>query len=152
SYGIGKFAPFTVSELRTVFVSTVWSEENGTTHHYVQGKSVLMSHIDGAGNTRRGTGFWGIRDRCQPVQTLRAATPDWLRLTDDKGALGQHGPMLSIIGFQPTKGWQNVLVANVIENCFGAILRGELEVTIEGGATVSASTFSDLLADKDIKA
>ncbi len=28
SFGIGKFAPFVMSRLRTVFVSTVWSDEN----------------------------------------------------------------------------------------------------------------------------
>lgn len=153
SYGIGKFAPFTVSELRTVFVSTVWADQDGHLHHYVQGKSVLMSHLDDKGNTRRGTGFWGVREQCQPVQKLSDDIPDWLRLADAQGALkGQQGTMLSIIGFTPTKGWQNVLTANIVENFFGAISRGELEVSIEGGAMISAATLADLLANPDLKA
>lgn len=152
SYGIGKFAPFTVSELRTVFVSTVWADEKSNLHHYVQGKSVLMSHQDAKGKTRRGTGFWGVREQCQPVVTLSKKIPDWLRLGDDTDSLdGQQGTMLSIVGFKPAKGWQNVLTANIIENFFGAISRGELEVSIESGPTISADTLSALLADPDIR-
>ncbi|AHE54157.1 hypothetical protein [Sphingomonas sanxanigenens] len=153
SYGIGKFAPFTVSELRTVFVSTVWADEQDQLHHYVQGKSVLMSHLDADGKTRRGTGFWGVRKQCQPVDSLTSDIPDWLSLADADGKLdGQQGTMLSIIGFTPTKGWQNVLTANIIENFFGAVSRGELEVNIEGGIVISAATLSGLLADPDVKA
>lgn len=153
SYGIGKFAPFTVSELRTVFVSTVWADKQGKLHHYVQGKSVLMSHLDGRGKTRRGTGFWGVREQCQPVEGVTDEIPVWLRLAGKNGSLdGQQGTMLSIVGFTPTKGWQNVLAANIIENFFGAISRGELEVSIEGGAVISAATLGDLLADIGVKA
>lgn len=152
SYGIGKFAPFTVSELRTVFVSTVWADEQSNFHHYVQGKSVLMSHQDAKRRTRRGTGFWGVREQCQPVVALRKEIPDWLRLTGDNDSLdGQQGTMLSVVGFTPTKGWQNVLAANIIENFFGAVSRGELEVSIESGPTISAGTLSPLLADPDVK-
>lgn len=42
SYGIGKNAPFAVSELRTIFVSTVFSNGNGRYEMYTQGKSILM--------------------------------------------------------------------------------------------------------------
>lgn len=152
SYGIGKFAPFTVSELRTVFVSTVWTDQNSQTHHYVQGKSVLMSHIDGAGNTRRGTGFWGVKEQCQPVTTLNEI-PDWLQLVDENGDFSQqHGTMLSIIGFAPSKGWQHILAANIIENFFGAISRNELEVIIDGGVEINSKTLSDVLTDAEVKA
>jgi hypothetical protein len=152
SYGIGKFAPFTLSELRTVFVSTVWTGEKGQLHHYVQGKSVLMSHLDAQKRTRRGTGFWGVRKQCQPVETLSDDIPNWLRLVSPDGELkGQQGTMLSIVGFMPTKGWQNVLAANIVENFFGAISRGELEVSIEGGSLISAATLGGLLAESGLK-
>lgn len=61
SFGIGKYAPFAVSALRTVFVTTVW-EDNGSCHQYVQGKSILMSHKENNGKTREGVGFWGSRN------------------------------------------------------------------------------------------
>jgi hypothetical protein len=55
TFGIGKYAPFVVSELPTIFVSPIWADERDW-HHYVQGRSALTSHIDKNGDTRRGTG------------------------------------------------------------------------------------------------
>src|SRR5207302_11290969 len=66
TFGIGKYAPFVVSELRTVFISTVWCEGKKW-HHYVQGKSILMSHKDDDDQTCRGVGYWGIKNKCLPV-------------------------------------------------------------------------------------
>ena len=153
SYGIGKFAPFAVSELRTVFVSTVWEDVGGALHHYVQGKSVLMSHLDGAGQTRRGTGFWGRKRGCLPLTELSAAVPDWLRMTDAEGGLaGQRGTMLSIVGFAAAKGWQRVLAANIVENFFGAIWRGDLEIEIKDGPKITAATLDDLLKNAAVRA
>lgn len=43
SYGIGKFAPYTVSALRTIFVSTVWQDQQSAEwHHYVQGNTKTL--------------------------------------------------------------------------------------------------------------
>lgn len=151
SYGIGKFAPFAVSELRTVFVSTVWADQADTLHHYVQGKAVLMSHLDEAGQTRRGTGFWGVVDQCQPVTALTDDIPSWLRMGDAGGRLaGQCGTMLSIVGFAAAKGWQRTLAANIAENFFGAIHRGELEVEIADGPTITSASLDEVLADRAI--
>lgn len=153
SYGIGKFAPFAVSELRTVFVSTVWEDAVGTLHHYVQGKSVLMSHFDDAGLTRRGTGFWGRKKGCLPLTELSAAIPEWLRMTNaDSGLSGQHGTMLSIVGFAAPKGWQQVLAANIVVNFFGAIWRGDLEIEIKDGPKITAATLDELLKNASIRA
>lgn len=153
SYGIGKFAPFVVSDLRTVFVSTVWADGNGALQHYVQGKSVLMSHLDGNGRTRRGTGFWGIIEQCQPVTKDSNALPAWLRMSDsDGGLMGQNGTMLSIIGFEAVKGWQNILAANISENFFGAISRGELEVEIKDGPTITAGTLNAIFCNDTVRA
>lgn len=66
SYGIGKFAPYVVSNIRTIFVSTVYQDEEGAYHQLTQGKSIFMSH-DRDGERKQGVGFWGIREKCQPV-------------------------------------------------------------------------------------
>ena len=67
SYGIGKFAPYAVSKLRTIFVSTIYRDETTGKHVQLsQGKSIFMSH-DKEGRRRQGFGFWGVKDRCQPV-------------------------------------------------------------------------------------
>lgn len=146
SYGIGKFAPFTVSALRTVFVTTVWQDEVGSWHHYVQGKSVLMSYLDGENRTRRGTGFWGIKEGCMPISSLQSEVPEWLRRTDKDGShIGLAGTTLSILGFNAVKGWEDVLAANIIMNFFGAIKAGHLEVEIDGSHQINSATLPDLL-------
>ncbi|NJO33085.1 MAG: hypothetical protein HC869_07990 [Rhodospirillales bacterium] len=150
SYGIGKFAPFTVSELRTVFVSTVWKDEDDNLHHYVQGKSVLMSHRDAADSTRRGTGFWGIEKNCAPVIGMQECVPEWLRFADDAGEPAATGTMLTILGFQPDPNWQKMLAANITENFFGAISRGELEVDIDGVESITKATLRSTFNDNEI--
>lgn len=144
SYGIGKFAPFTVSGLRTVFVTTIWKDDAGGWHHYVQGKSVLMSHLDKK-KVRRGTGFWGVTEGCMPITSLTDDVPDWLRRTHDGEISGFAGTTLSILGFDAVKDWQNVLTANILMNFFGAIQRGELEVSIDGSHDINSASLTTLL-------
>lgn len=145
SFGIGKFAPYTVSELRTVFISTAWEDASGAVQHYVQGKSILMSHRDEAGTTYRGTGFWGVRRNCQPFIGQSDLLPAWLR----RGNPGAEaiGTTLSILGFVPTPNWEKILAASIAESFFGAIQKGHLVVAIEGGPTVDAASLADLFAD-----
>ena len=153
SFGIGKFAPYTVSDLRTVFLTTVWRDGAGMLHHYVQGKSILMSHKDDAGKTRIGTGFWGRRRNCMPVERTNSL-PDWLLRADaDDSSLDGHvGTTLSIIGFSGGSNWQNALAANVAQNFFGAINDGRLIVEIQGGPTITRDTLAQTLADPTISA
>ena len=151
SFGIGKFAPFTVSDLRTVFVTTVWKDEKGVAHHYVQGKSILMSYVDQKGATRRGTGFWGQRRNCMPVESVDQV-PDWLRRVGKQGSIKtQVGTTVSIVGFSERKNWQRALAANIAENFFGALHEGQLQVEIEGGPSVNADTLSTIFMDADVK-
>lgn len=147
SFGIGKFAPFTVSGLRTIFLSTRWSDESGARHHYVQGKAILMSHRSG-GATYRGTGFWGIRKNCQPLVGNLDELPAWLHCNGHE--VGSTGTTLSILGFMANKGWERILAASIGESFFGAICRGGLTLTIEGGPVLNAGTLPDFFADKDI--
>lgn len=152
SYGIGKFAPFTVSGLRTVFLTTVWQDNLGKMHHYVQGKSILMSHLDDNDATRRGTGFWGRRQNCMPIEDSEAV-PKWLRrVGKDESLLDQTGTTLSILGFAAKKHWQKTLAANIAENFFGAVHDGHLEVEIDDGPTVRRDTLHSIFHDPEIRA
>lgn len=62
SYGIGKLAPFAVSDIRTIFVSTIF-KVGGSFKQYTQGKALLTSHLDHNGRTRQSIGYWGVRAR-----------------------------------------------------------------------------------------
>lgn len=57
SFGIGKNATFALSDIQTVFVSTMY-ETGGQTHSLCMGKTQFISHADSAGNERRRKGYW----------------------------------------------------------------------------------------------
>lgn len=123
SYGIGKYAPFAVSALRTVFYWT-HCEENGRFVEKLQGKAVLMSH-DGDGRMQ-GTGFFGIKAGCEPLQ---GGIPPYLRHT--YGGDPVVGTSLLVMGFSEESQWQRRIASSVIENYFYAIAQGTLKVILE---------------------
>ena len=151
TFGIGKYAPFVVSRLRTVFISTVWSD-GARWHHYVQGKSILMSHYDVQGSTRKGVGYWGIRDRCLPVVGLEPSLPGWLlRAPRNEDLPAVAGTTVSILGFDAVTGWQRMLTAAIAENFFGAIVRGRLEVDIDEKFALNRHTVHGIFLQKEIR-
>ena len=127
SFGIGKYAPFAVSALRTVFYWTCY-EEDGRNLERFQGKCVLMSHQHD-GEEVQGTGFYGLRDGCVEMTT---SIPDCFRLTMQRSR-PILGTSLAIAGFMETRDWRRRVASSVIENFFYAIDRGELKVLIEPG-------------------
>ena len=138
SFGIGKHAPFALSDLRTIFVSTGY-ENNGKRVDYAQGKSILMSHDQGKGKRARGTGYFGKPSVCMPI-TPRSEIPKWMRRDFQFSGKDWQGTTLFVAGFRKHKQWPNLLLASVISNYFSAIYDSKLEVSIDGGALVVNST------------
>lgn len=130
SYGIGKFAPYTVSKLRTIFLSTVYLDDSGNSVQLTQGKSILMSH-DVDGDRKQGTGYWGVKERCNPIEGLDDAIPEWLSRASNKDELDKSlGSTLSIVCFDAKEGWKDMLIVSILENYFAAIWDGQLTVEI----------------------
>jgi hypothetical protein len=150
SYGIGKFAPFTVSDLRTIFLSTVFLD--GDTHReYTQGKALLMSHKDTADRTRQNIGYWGIVENCMPVEGNSAALPRWIMRAPKRAELADNvGTTLHILGFRAAGNWEHSLAASVLENFFAAIWKGALVVEVNS-LSISKETLFDLFEDKEIR-
>ncbi|MGY3073773.1 hypothetical protein ACVWZZ_000144 [Bradyrhizobium sp. LM6.10] len=148
SYGIGKFAPFAVSQLRTVFVSTVYKEGNGY-HQLTQGKALLTSHVDANGKTHQGTGYWGVRQNCMPVEGCSSDVPVWLRRSPKQADLAKRlGTTFYVLGFSDVQHWEKILIASVLENFFGAIWRGKLIVTV-GKELITKETILELFEKSD---
>jgi hypothetical protein len=147
SFGIGKFAPYTVSGLRTVFTTTVWRDQNNSLHHYMQGKSILMSHASGKA-IRRATGFYGVSDNCMPLDKIKLV-PEWLQRTENGSYEKMTGTTLCILAFDARKDWQNLLIANIAENFFGAIYKGDLVVQVDD-REISKDKLISILKDKSI--
>jgi hypothetical protein len=131
SFGIGKFAPYAVSNLRTVFVSTVYEDSKEGLVRLTQGKSIFMSHDDEIGHRRRGMGFWGVKEKCQPVENRDSFLPAWIARGGQPFTSTDIGTSLSIVGFDPSTGWQERIAASVAENFFGSIANGLLRVEID---------------------
>ncbi|MBX3648304.1 MAG: hypothetical protein KF766_11620 [Rhodocyclaceae bacterium] len=152
SFGIGKFAPYAVSKLRTVFVSTVYADETGQHHQLTQGKSVLMSHNDET-TLRQGKGYWGVTARCQPAAGVIQEIPSWIRRAENVEAFpSSTGTKLTVLAFDYVAGWQDSLAVSVVENFFGAINAGKLEVEIDGKYYLSKETITEFLENTAIKA
>ena len=125
SHGIGKYAPFAVSSLRTVFYWTCY-EEDTVLVEKLQGKAVLMSHQHDHVKTQ-GTGFYGVKQDCNEVTE---AIPAVFRLLDVTGE-PIRGTSLLVTGFSEGANWQQRVASSIIENFFHAIASGSLRVLIE---------------------
>ena len=125
SHGIGKYAPFAVSSLRTVFY---WScyEQDGQLFEKFQGKAVLMSHDQDDFRTQ-GTGFYGTKEKCE---ALTDQIPEVFRIQNHQNAPIQ-GTSLLVTGFSEERDWRLRIASSVIENYFFAIDRGTLRVMVE---------------------
>jgi hypothetical protein len=152
SFGIGKFAPYAVSKLRTVFVSTVFIDENEKATQLSQGKSILMSHDGPRSQRHQGIGFWGVTEKCHPIENSIDSLPAWLSRCPEGEELSNHvGTKLVVLGFDDQPGWQQSLTASIAENFFGAISEGNLEVDIDGQFILNATSIETVFSDDQLK-
>lgn len=151
SYGIGKFAPYTVSKIRTIFLSTVYLDDTQEYVQLTQGKSILMSHDDGD-IRKQGTGFWGVKNKCHPLIGISESIPDWItRASTKEDLVSSRGSKLSILCFDAQKNWQEILVVSVVENFFAAIWDGKLKVEINDNYVLEKSSISKIYNDENSK-
>ena len=141
SFGLGKHAPFAVTDLRTVLYSTAWSS-SGQIRHRFQGKTILVSHEDKKGQKYRRTGYLGD-ENYRPLEDEEV--PDCFKLQSP--GLAVHIP-----GYQPEEGWQDKCIASAIKDFFHAIVHKGLEVMIDG-KRINSETLNEYrgLLDNDPK-
>ncbi len=125
-HGIGKYAPFAVSTLRTVFYWTCFRDDDEEVEKF-QGKSVLMSHVNADEQETQGTGFFGLKKNCRE---LTHSIPQAFRVLDMRNR-PVRGTSLSIIGFRETDDWRWRVAASAIGSFFYAIAIGRLTVIVE---------------------
>jgi len=128
SHGIGKYAPFAVSALRTVFYWTCYPKGNRRIENF-QGKSVLMSHWGDEGETQ-GTGFYGTKDGCRELTDVEEI-PQYFRMMEKDSLTPMQGTRLLVAGFRETSDWRRRIATSVIESFFYAVDKGKLSVIVE---------------------
>jgi len=145
SFGIGKNAAFAVSQLRTVFYSTLY-RDNPRPSYLAQGKSILVSHTDGQGAEKRGIGYCGLSE-FQAVQDP-STLPAWLHRSEP-------GTTVASLGFQHEDGWEWQMAESLARNFFAAVNDGSVsfEVIRQGDApiVVSRETIGDLFENDAIR-
>lgn len=120
SFGIGKNAAFAVSQLRTVFYSTLY-QLNGATHHLAQGKSILVSHTDDRGNEKRGIGYCG-HPEFQAVEHPELL-PAWLHRTET-------GTTVASLAFEHVHGWEWQMAESLVRNFFASVHQGAVSFIV----------------------
>ena len=133
SFGIGKFAPFVFSYLRTIFYSTCDKENICAS----QGVSRLTSFRDKEKNITQGIGFYG-NDRNSPMHKQYSLDPTYSRNIENSGT------DIFIAAFTGDQGWQNQMIASVLDGFLYAIYAGKLVVDVDG-TIISNDTLADLM-------
>lgn len=132
SFGIGKFAPYACSALRTVFYST--SDKYGVCAS--QGVSRLTS-FKKKNEITQGTGFYG-NDKNSPMYKQYSLDPTYSRNAENSGT------DIYITAFTGDKGWQHQMVASVLDGFLYAIYNDTLVVDVDG-IIISKDTLADLM-------
>ena len=143
SFGIGKSAVFTISQLQTVFYSTIYMEA-GKKKFLAQGKTRFTSHENQNGLKKKATGYWGQVSGFRPVDD-KNMVPEWLRR--DK-----PGTSVYAVACSEIPDWKERMSYSLVSNFFCAIDRKDLEFTLNSSATVIDDTSIDeLLKDSAVE-
>jgi len=133
SYGMGKFASFACSRLRTVFYST--ADTKGAKAY--QGVSRLSSWKNEQGETTEGTGFYGYEDSLSNIPKELEIDPNFSR--------GDSGTDIYVLGFDNRDhDWKDQIFASVIDNFMIAIINEKLIFRLDGGE-LNKNTLDDYI-------
>ena len=133
SFGIGKFAPYACSSLRTVFYSTV--DKEGVCAS--QGISRLTSFKNKKNEITQGIGFYG-NDKNSPMYKQYFLDPAYSRNAEESGT------DIFIVAFNGDERWQNQMVASILDGFLYAIHNGTLVVDVNG-IIISKDTLPNLM-------
>lgn len=140
AFGIGKFASFVSTDLRTVLYATAF-KQNGEMRHRFQGKTILVSHQDQDDSHLRSIGYFG--NGFDPL--VDREVPQEFRLNNPGTAL-----YIPYYRFKHMRKWVQDSTRIVLDNFFFAIIHGGLEVYIKDrwgniqDRTITKSTIAEL--------
>jgi len=136
SFGIGKSAPYAVSDLRTIFTSSVSHSKENYFTQATQGKSILITlrdkDEDGHYIYRSNQGYWGVKS-IPPLRIdgyVSDLSPYFQRVNTSEINKTDLGSKISILGFSKHKDWQERMAYSIVQSFFAAIDAGKLIVNI----------------------
>jgi hypothetical protein len=135
-FGIGKYAAFACSNLRTIFYNTY--DEDGI--EASQGVTEVINFMDVDGKEKDGEGYYGLGSKNLPIFSQLKLDPNF-----DRGQ--RTGTDIYIIGFIEQDDWAESIVYSVIDSFLIAIYNGRLEVKV-GDILINKSTLEDIVENK----
>ena len=141
SFGIGKSAVYSASDLQTVYYSTVYNDEAGKEVFLCQGKTKFRSH-ETNGTHNRSVAYWGNPNGYNPIDKAEEA-PEWARRDE-------IGTSVFSIAVRDTDDWVNKLIASIIVNFFGAINAGTMEFEVNG-TKIDKNNLSELFENEKVR-
>lgn len=140
SFGIGKSAPFACSNLRTVFYAT--EDINGLCAS--QGVARLVSFPVKKGlifqkdsdDITTGIGYYGEKLKNQSIRECRSFQKGFMRTVP--------GTDVYILGYMDKKGWEDEIIASVLDDFLISIFYGTLEVRV-GKVEISQRTLGTVV-------
>lgn len=133
AFGVGKFAPYTFSDLRTVFYSTKTINDETA----FQGKALLTTfEEDGVEKSNIGLFADTTSKKYDAVFSLDDIAPAFRR--------DELGTDIFVLGFKKDPDWMEQSAISVIEYFFYSIYKGKLEVDVVEGDRVISITQSNL--------
>ena len=143
SKGIGKFASFVVSTTNTVFYST---RANDDSCAYIGISKLRSTPVgDDPDLLTMGIGYYGVDKKNFPILEELQLDSNFSR--GDK----EYGTDVYIIGFNNFKGWQSDIIAKTLESFMVAVMRGELEVVVDG-IVVNQTTVQEIIYNDKFQA
>ena len=136
SFGIGKFATFAASALRTVFYSTIDSENIEAT----QGVARLVSFNlnNSTDELTQGIGFYGIKEKHDRIPKHISLDPAFKR--------SKSGTDIFIAAYIERLDWNTRIIHEILSGFLVAIERGSLEIVVEN-ELISKETLQDYVSN-----
>ena len=145
SFGIGKNATFALSDIYTVFISTLYTSESGDREVLCMGKTQFISHTGKDGKEKRRKGYWGKPKGYMPLDSP-SEIPEWL-LRDNQGT-----SIFCICMRDNQTDWRYEMAAAILMNFFCAIERREMEFEIGNGLIkINRGTLQELFNDSKVQ-
>ena len=145
SFGMGKNATFALSDIQTVFISTLYTDDSGNSQVLCMGKTIFISHTGNDGEEKRGKGYWGNPERYMPLDSP-SEIPEWLLRDKQQGT-----SIFSICMRDNLTDWRYEMAAAILINFFCAIERQEMEFEIDNGSIkINRGTLQALFSDSQV--
>lgn len=142
SKGIGKFATFVVSNLKTVFYSTY--TKSSTNNENVSGHlgicKLCSAAIPNSDDHTRSFGYYSDSKKNTAISG---------QFSIDNFNRTETGTDVYIIGFNDKLNWKKRMISKILHSFMVAIVKGELIATIDD-VVINSDTLSDVVSDKKL--